>query len=61
MPQKEKGGCKESAHLEQLIHNIHMPRSEADVDSSRELESIEVPAPLRHEVIDLVDVNAAVG
>ena len=60
-PTRRKEAEQEAAHLEQLIHDIHMPRCEADVDCGRELESVKVPAPLRHQVIDLVDVDAAVG
>ena len=48
----------QQAHLEQLVHNIHMPGSEANVDGRWELEGIEVPSPLRHQVVDLVDVDA---
>ena len=45
------------AHLEQLRHNLGMLCCEAHVHAGGKLQGIQMPATLRHEVIDLVDIQ----
>ena len=50
-----------AGYLEQLRHHLSMLCCEAHVDAGGELQGIQVPAPLRHEVVDLVDVQLLGG